>query len=93
MLPRLAYRHGLTGSEIDELIDILSIQAELIEPEPHVEGDLRDDADQPVLITWLAVLRCSEADYLVTGDKDLLVLFERYPIVTPAEFWSRHAGF
>lgn len=93
VLPRLANRHGLTGSEIDELIDILSIQAELIEPEPHVEGDLRDDADQPVLGTLLAGLRCSGADYLVTGDKDLLVLSERYPIVTPAEFWSRHAGF
>ena len=32
------------------------------------------------------------ADYLITPDKDLLVLASRYPIVTPATFWTAHAG-
>jgi uncharacterized protein len=27
---------------------------------------------------------------LVTGDKDLLILAERYQVVTPARFWENH---
>jgi predicted nucleic acid-binding protein len=34
----------------------------------------------------------AQADYLITGDKDLLALGETYPIVTPAAFWERHGG-
>lgn len=92
VLPRLAHRHGLTAAEIDDLVDVLSIQAELIEPLPHKEADLRDAADQPVLGTLLAASQTTGADYLITGDKDLLVLGERYPIITPAQFWTTHAG-
>lgn len=54
--------------------------------------NLRDTNDQPVLATLLAALNASGADYLVTGDKDLLALAERYPIVTPATFWAAHGG-
>src|SRR5258707_6982310 len=46
---------------------------------------LRDAADQQVFGTFLA----SKADYLITGDRDLLALAEKYPIVTPAAFWER----
>lgn len=92
VLPRLAHRHGLTVAEIEDLVDILSIQAEVIEPLPGTEPDLRDVDDQPVLGTLLAALKASGADYLITGDKDLLALAERYPIVAPGEFWAAHAG-
>ena len=91
-LPRLAHRHGLSAAEMGDLVDILSIQAEVIEPLPGVEPNLRDIDDQPVLGTLLAALTTSDADYLITGDKDLLALAERYPIVTPGEFWARHGG-
>jgi putative PIN family toxin of toxin-antitoxin system len=92
VLPRLAHRHGLTAAEIDDLVDALSIQVEVIEPQPGAEPDLRDVNDQPVLGTLLAALKTSGADYLITGDKDLLAIAERYPIVTPAKFWATHAG-
>lgn len=92
VLPRLAHRHGLTLAEIDDLVDILSIQAEVIEPLPGVEPDLRDVDDRPVLGTLLAALKTSGVDYLITGDKDLLAMAERYPIVAPAKFWATHAG-
>jgi putative PIN family toxin of toxin-antitoxin system len=91
-LPRLAHRHGLTSVEIDDLVDALSIQAEVIEPLPGLEPDLRDFDDQPVLGTLLAALKTSGANYLITGDKDLLAMAERYPIVAPARFWATHAG-
>ncbi len=92
VLPRLANRHGLTLAEIEDLLDALSIQAEIVEPLPVVEPDLRDVDDLPVLGSLLAALKTTGADYLVTGDKDLLAMAGRYPIVTPATFWATHAG-
>lgn len=92
VLPRLASRHGLTTTEIDDLVDILSIQAEVIEPLDDHETELRDINDQPVLGTLLAALQLAGADYLITGDKDLLALAGRYPIATPAGFWAAHGG-
>ena len=42
VLPRLSHRHGLTSVEIDDLLDILSIQAEIAStlagPTPPVIG-------------------------------------------------------
>lgn len=92
VLPRLAHRHGLTLAEVDDLVDVLSIQAEVIDPLPGMESELRDINDLPVLGTLLAAIKTSDADYLITGDKDLLVLAGRYPILAPAEFWATHAG-
>jgi predicted nucleic acid-binding protein len=63
-------------------------RAEVIEPLPDLEPDLRDFDDQPVLGTLLAALKSSRATYLITGDKDLLAIAERYPIVAPAAFWA-----
>lgn len=92
VLPRLAHRHGLNAAEIDDLVDALSIQAEVIDPLPDTNPDLRDAKDQPVLATLLAAINTFGGDHLITGDKDLLVLAERYPIVTPATFWATHGG-
>ena len=92
VLPRLAHLHGLSGAEIDDLVDALAIQAEIIEPEFSINPRLRDAADEPVLDTLLAALTISEADYLITGNKDLLAVAERFPILTPAQFWSIHGG-
>lgn len=88
VLPRLNHRLGWRPSEFADLIDILSIEAELVEPATPSQGTLRDAKDLPVLGT----LRTSGADYLVTGDADLLAVADRHPILTPAQFWSRHGG-
>ncbi|MGD0294095.1 MAG: putative toxin-antitoxin system toxin component, PIN family [Terracidiphilus sp.] len=85
VLPRLK-RIKLTSAEIRDLADSFLFLAQIVEPCSTPEATLRDPADQLVLGT----LRASQADYLVTGDKDLLALGERYPIVTPAIFWERH---
>ena len=79
VLHRLANRHGLSATEIDDLVDALSIQAETVEPLPGVDPDLRDAADLPVLGTLLAALQGSGIDYLITWDKDLLALAGRDP--------------
>jgi len=92
VLPKLAHRHGLGANEIDDLIDALSIQAELVEPETVDEPALADANDQPVLGTLIAALHSGQAEVLITGDKGLLALSDRYPIRTPAEFWAAHGG-
>ena len=87
VLPRLP-RIQMTTAEVRDLTDSFMFQADIIEPEGAQDVKLRDPADQPVLLTLLA----SQADYLITGDKDLLALASDYSIVTPAEFWARHRG-
>ena len=92
VLPKLAHRHGLSANEVDDLIDALSIQAELVEPEAVDEPELTDVNDRPVLGTLIAALHSEQADVLITGDQALLALSARYPIRTPAEFWAAHGG-
>lgn len=92
VLPRLTHRHGLSATEIDDLVDILSIQAEVIDPAPVHNVALTDLNDQPVLGTLIAALQQSQADALITGDKALLALADHYPIRTPAQFWADHGG-
>jgi len=85
VLPRLT-RVRLGHDEIRDLVDSFMFLADIVEPDGGRDASLRDAADQQVLGTLLA----SKADYLITGDKDLLALAEKYPIVTPASFWERH---
>jgi uncharacterized protein len=93
VLPRLQNRHGLTTAEINDLVDSLALLAETVEPESGLpEAALRDVNDQPVLGTLLAARSTSGASYLITDDKDLLALADRYPVVTPARFWEVHGS-
>ena len=84
VLPR--FRFKFNADEIRDLIENLRLLAHIVEPDSAFDPGLRDPADQQILATFLA----AGADYLITGDKDLLALANRYPILTPAEFWSRH---
>jgi len=88
VLPRLNHRLGWSNSEMRDFVDSLAFLADLVEPEPIKDPHLRDAADQPVLGTFLA----SNANYLVTGDKDLMVLSTVYSIIKPADFWQLHGN-
>lgn len=90
VLPRLRHRHGLDNQEIDDLVDILSFQAERVEPHVVAADAIRDIDDLPVLGTFLAAQDMFAADYLVTGDKDLLSEAGKFSIITPAAFWVAH---
>lgn len=87
VLPRLS-NVQLSPVEVRDLADSLMFLADIVEPSGVEEPALRDAADQPVLLTLLA----SKAQYLITGDKDLLVLAGRYSVVTPAQFWEKHGS-
>jgi putative PIN family toxin of toxin-antitoxin system len=92
VLPKLAHRHGLSTAEMNDLVEILSIQAEVIEPAPVHDPALTDFNDQPVLGTLVTALQQSRADALITGDKALLALADRYPIRTASDFWAAHGS-
>jgi len=82
--PRLAKR--ITLADLEDLAEILIEYGELIEEIreqiPQVARDPKDDY-------LLAYATVGGADYLVTGDKDLLVLNDQIQglaILTPAQF-------
>lgn len=85
VLPRLS-RIQLTSDEIRDLADNLMFLADIVDPAPEANVDLRDPADRLILATFCA----ANARYLITGDKDLLALDQQYPIITPSIFWARH---
>ncbi len=79
--PKIAARiDELDGAQLIELIKSQAIVA-LVEAVPAVSRDPKDDA-------YLACAAAVDADVLITGDQDLLVLktHGRTRILTPAEF-------
>jgi putative PIN family toxin of toxin-antitoxin system len=92
VLPKLSHRHHLSVTEMNDLVDAFYIQVALVEPDTRVEPALRDRADQPVLATFRSAQQHGLADYLVTGDRDLLALSGSFSIRSPAEFWRQHGG-
>lgn len=88
VLPRLNHRLKWRKADFADFVDLLALQADVVEHEDLPESAVRDTDDVPVLGTLLA----SGADYLVTGDRDLLALADRHPILAPAEFWKKHGA-
>jgi uncharacterized protein len=62
VLPRLS-RIQMTSAEIRDLTDSFMFLADIVEPVGGLDADLRDPADQPILLTLVA----ARADYLITG--------------------------
>ena len=87
VMPKLKHRHGLSGTEMADFIDLLALQADIVVPAALSDPDLTDPFDQAILGTLIS----AKADYLVTGDKALLRLVAKYPVLSPAEFWQRHS--
>ena len=71
--------------QIERFIRELYVRVEVTQPESTYVEELRDPDDAPMVGALLA----ADAALLVTGDRDLLALRERYPIETPAEFVRR----
>jgi putative PIN family toxin of toxin-antitoxin system len=92
VLPRLQSRHGLSQAEMDDLVDCLSFEAEIVEPEPTLDPRLTDPWDQAVLGTWRAAHAQASTLALITGDKALWALADTYPVYSPSTFWQKHGG-
>ena len=75
---------------MDDIVELIRFQAELVIPDQSLTVAVRDPDDLKVLGTFVAAQRLYQTDYLISGDKDLLVLAQQFPILSPAEFWARH---
>jgi uncharacterized protein len=88
VLPKLRALHGLPPDGIADLVDCLAFQADLVEPAAHWDAQLTDPFDQAILGTLVA----AKADYLITGDKALLALAEKSPVLAATQFWQMHGA-
>lgn len=80
--PKIAKRLQWDDHLIDQFILLLRFKT-LIVDIGQIEAVVPDDANDNMV---LATLLASQADYLISGDNDLLALRDQYPILTPAEF-------
>lgn len=84
--PRIARRLRLTENELAVILRTLEERAEIILSEPDLSGVTRDPKDD-------AIVACAvkgQADFIVSGDDDLLVLgnYIGIQIVNPRQFIS-----
>lgn len=77
----------ILSSQSDELANILSLVAERIPPITSPIPTLSRDKKDDYLLAYALV---GEADYIVSGDKDLLIIknIENVTILSPAEFFE-----
>jgi len=85
--PKVRKYLTISEDEVEKYLTLVQFFTDSLEIDTSLFFDpshsaLRDKKDSPILAT----LVLSQADYLVTGDKDLLVLKEHYPILDVASF-------
>jgi len=82
--PHIAGRLRLTDTEVDLILAALLSKAEVVPGELQLPGVTRDPKDDAIV----ACAQEGEADFIVSGDQDLLALGERrgIQIVTPRQF-------
>lgn len=83
--PKIKKRLLFSQEYIDEYLTFLRFFTEMADLEidkNFLLNNLRDKNDSLILATLIS----SQADYLITGDNDLLILNQQYPIITPQSF-------
>lgn len=84
--PRMRRKYGVSEEDIKALLDMVFLRCDLVVPTESVDA-CRDVKDNKVLEVALA----AGVDYVVTADRDLLVLdpFCGIGIITPSAFLER----
>ena len=83
--PKIRTRLDKHGVDTILFLELLQLFVIVVTVDDVVVPRPRDIDDQQVLATLIA----SKADWLITGDEDLLVLADRYHILSPAAFRHR----
>lgn len=84
----LKEKFNLSPGRIREILAWIRKNSQVVDvPREDVPDVCRDSSDNRIL----AAARSFQADCLITGDKDLLILneFQGIRIVSPAAFWRR----
>ncbi len=80
--PKISARIGWSAEQISAYLQLFRFHREITALPDEIQNLVADQTDNAVLATLVR----SGANYLVAGDQDLLVLRDRFAIVTPAEF-------
>ncbi|MEA2007552.1 MAG: putative toxin-antitoxin system toxin component, PIN family [Chloroflexota bacterium] len=82
--PRIVDRLRVSDAEVEAILAALLSQAEMVPGKLKLPGVTRDPKDDPVVACAVE----GKADYIVSGDQDLLVLeiFQGVQIITPRQF-------
>lgn len=85
--PKIRHRYGVSDEERETVLSLLRGQAEMAPGVAEIQPGSRDPDDDKVVAAALE----TEAEFLVTGDNDLLTLgaYRGIPIVSPAEFMQQ----
>lgn len=83
-VPKIAQVYAVTRQDIADLIRLFTSRATIVSENLTIPRTVRDPEDDHIL----ACAKEGQADYIVSGDQDLLTLtsYEGIPIVTPAAF-------
>ena len=84
--PKIQRRIGWDEDTIQRFVLLLRFKSQVVDITGIPAKVPNDPTDSPVL---LATLIASQAECLVSGDKDLLALKEYYPVLTATEFARR----
>jgi putative PIN family toxin of toxin-antitoxin system len=81
----LIHKIKIPTKKTSEIIHYLKDQTQWVNPGREIVENLRDLNDQMVIATALS----GGADYLITGDKDMLILKKmgKTVILSPRDFW------
>ncbi|HEV2853952.1 MAG TPA: putative toxin-antitoxin system toxin component, PIN family [Thermoanaerobaculia bacterium] len=84
--PRFRLKYGIQGEDVEALLALIVLQGESIVCRERIQV-CRDPDDDKLLEIAVG----GEAEVIVTGDEDLLVLtpFRGIPILSPAKFLQR----
>jgi len=80
--PKIAKRLNWSESKANQFIELLNLFTTSVDISATQAIVTRDCNDNAILATYIA----SHADYLVTGDDDLLSMKQQYAIITVNEF-------
>lgn len=83
-LPKISRAYAVTAQDVTGTISLLETRTTVVPGRLTIPRTARDATDDSVL----ACAKEGHADYIVSGDQDLLTLetFEGIPIITPAAF-------
>jgi len=83
----LIRKFGQSASDVSEALEILTEGVLKVTPQPLDKPVSRDSLDDPILGTAIV----GKADYLVSGDRDLLSLkqYGHIRIISPRDFWTK----
>ena len=84
---KLVTKIHLPQSIVEEILQFLKEHAQIVKPEMIESFILKDKKDIPIIGTALS----GNAQFLITGDKELLSLreYRNIEILSPREFWER----